>query len=223
MPPIVAVVGYSNSGKTRVAVSLVQFLAGRGHRVAAVKHCHLGHQMDRLDSDTDRLYRAGAVVVIASSPDQTTRMEQVIGDTSLDALTSSLRDNVDIVIAEGFKGSCAPKVLVVGESGPPASVENLIAVVGDAPSTHAVPQYCFGELDGLAEQIQTEFLGVPVTDVSVSLMVDGIEVPLKRYPSQVLQGIVNGFVSSLNGVPTDPVEIKITVKTASTQRISSDQ
>ncbi len=67
-PPIVAVVGLSDSGKTNVAASLVAALAGQGYRVAAVKHCPHGHESDRPSSDTDRLYEAGAVTVAASSP-----------------------------------------------------------------------------------------------------------------------------------------------------------
>ena len=35
-PPVVGVVGLSNSGKTMVAASLVAALSGQGYRVAAV-------------------------------------------------------------------------------------------------------------------------------------------------------------------------------------------
>ncbi len=40
--PIVAIVGYSDSGKTRVASALVGLLTQRGHRVAAFKHAAHG-------------------------------------------------------------------------------------------------------------------------------------------------------------------------------------
>lgn len=43
-----------------MATYLVQALAEEGYRVAAIKHCHLGLQVDRSDSDTYRLYRSGA-------------------------------------------------------------------------------------------------------------------------------------------------------------------
>lgn len=69
-PPVVAVVGYSDSGKTRVAAALIELLSARGYRIAAIKHCLHGHQPARPHSDSERLYERGAVAVIASSPDK---------------------------------------------------------------------------------------------------------------------------------------------------------
>lgn len=157
MPPVVAIVGYSNSGKTRVATHLVRTLAGWGYRVAAVKHCHEGHDIDRPGSDTDLLQRAGAATVVASSPGKLTVMESVEGELSLSAIVSRLGEEFDIFIAEGFKYGDAPKVLVVG-SGPPPRIENVIAIVGDASSDWNAPAYGRNELDSLAEQIRREFL-----------------------------------------------------------------
>ena len=108
-PPVVAIVGYSNNGKTKVATALVEDLTRQGYRVAAVKHCHDVHSLDRIDSDTDRLYKAGAVNVIASSSGRITSIKRVTGDYSLERIIEGFRAEVDIVIAEGFKDSAAPQ------------------------------------------------------------------------------------------------------------------
>jgi molybdopterin-guanine dinucleotide biosynthesis protein MobB len=159
-PPVVAVVGLSSSGKTRVAASLVASLAGRGYRVAAVKHCPHGHESDRASSDTDRLYEAGAVVVAASSPGTLTTRRRVGGDPALETVVSTVGAGADIVVAEGFKSSTAPKI-VVGDL--PVSLENVIAHVDGKPERSDVPTYTFSQLEGLADQIRRQFLELATT------------------------------------------------------------
>ena len=159
-PPVVAVVGLSNSGKTTVAASLVAALGGQGYRVAAVKHCPHGHESDRASSDTDRLYEAGAVAVAASSPGALTTRRRVTSDPALETVVSTVGAGADIVVAEGFKSSTAPKI-VVGDL--PVSLENVIAHVDGKPERSEVPTYTFSQLDGLADQIRQHFLELVTT------------------------------------------------------------
>ncbi len=209
--PVVAIIGYSNSGKTRVATSLVEDLTRQGYRVAAVKHCHDTHSLDRIDSDTDRLYKAGAISVIASSPGQITSIRRINGDSPLESIVSSLSTEADLVIAEGFKLSAVPKVLVVGKDFAPPHVENVIAVVSDSIGEWDLPTYGFDALSKLANQLRERFLDAVPPDASISLVVDGQAVPLKPYPRRVLRGFVKDFVSSLKGVPLEPRDIQITI------------
>ncbi len=116
--PVVAVVGYSDSGKTRVASSLIKTLTDEGYRVAAVKHCPHGHDADLADRDTDRLYAAGASTVVASSPDRLTKVERVTKDSSLERVVSAMSAAIDMVVAEGFKSSAVPKILVTNGRWP---------------------------------------------------------------------------------------------------------
>ena len=81
--PMVAVIGFSNNGKTRVVAALAESLTARGLKIAAIKHCRHGHEPTSTNSDTDRLYGAGAVVAIASSPDHRTTIKRVAQDSSL--------------------------------------------------------------------------------------------------------------------------------------------
>ncbi len=210
--PVVAIVGYSNSGKTIVATYLVEDLTRQGYRVAAVKHCHGSHSLDRIDSDTDRLYKAGAISVIASSPGQITSIRRTNGDSPLESIVSSLSTEADLVIAEGFKLSAVPKVLVVAKDFSPPQVENVIAVVNDDIGEWDLPTYKFDTLSKLANQLRERFLDAVPPDASISLAVDGQAVPLKPYPRRVLRGLVKDFVSSLKGVPPEPRDIQITIR-----------
>ena len=157
-PPVLAIVGPSDSGKTRVASAIVESLAGQGYRIAAVKHCPHGHDVDRTGSDTDRLYKSGAVTVIASSPDKQTSVERVGGDASLTSLVSAIGPRADLVVAEGFKASDVPKILVLADSGMAASVENVIATVSADGETLGAPDYTFEEIEKLSALIRERLI-----------------------------------------------------------------
>ncbi len=119
---------------------------------------------------------------------------------------------MDLILAEGFKDSSVPKILVVANNSPPPPVENVLAVVGDPSKKWEAPCYTFEDLPALAGLVRSQILTDPVCEASVSLTVDGVDVPLSRYPSSVLKNLAEGFVASLNGVPAEPQEIRITVR-----------
>lgn len=158
MPAAIAVVGHSNSGKTWVASGLIRLLSAAGYSVAAVKHCHEGHQLDIPGKDTDRLFQAGAGGIIASSPGQITSIRRTEGDAALEDLIPMLGPGYDLVVAEGFKASAVPKVLVVDDQPIPVWPTNVVAVVGGT-SPLDVPHYGFPELSALARQLQGRLLG----------------------------------------------------------------
>jgi molybdopterin-guanine dinucleotide biosynthesis protein B len=211
-PPIVAVVGNSNSGKTRVVTGLVEILCQRGLRIATVKHCPHGHQHDGTGSDSDRHFNAGAVLSLASSPGLITAVERVEGDKDLLTLVSSFGEGIDLVLAEGFKASPVPKVLVVDSNSVQPAVENVMAVVGDAPRPGGAPVFRFDEIGRLADFILSAVLVPDPPLLSVELAIDGQDVPLRHFPASVLAGIASGFVSSLKHVPVDHRTIQIALR-----------
>jgi molybdopterin-guanine dinucleotide biosynthesis protein MobB len=216
MTPIIAIVGLSGSGKTRVATALIGALSARGYRVAAVKHCHHGHQIDLPEKDSALLLAAGAVSVTASSPGQVTTVERVEGDPELERLAASLGGGHDLVLAEGFKRSSVPKVLVEGPEPIAPPVEGVIAVVSEqGEPADGAPAFTFQALDALAALIEQRFLrgdGGP----AVSLVVDGAPVGLAPFAGRVFDGAVRGLVSSLKGVPPNPKEIRLIIGRAPT-------
>ncbi|MDP6455548.1 MAG: molybdopterin-guanine dinucleotide biosynthesis protein B [SAR202 cluster bacterium] len=211
MPPVVAVVGHSKTGKTRVATALVKNLTRAGYGVVAIKHCHHGHEMDREGSDTDQLFRAGARSVVASSPDKISRVERRDYDTPLENILASVDSGADIVIVEGYKDSPNPKILVADNGNLPFQPDNLSAIVGGPGIEADVPTFGFDQIDGLSEFVRSEFIDAPAPKIEISLEVDGEPVSLKDYPTSALAGVVEGFVSSLKGVPESPKSIRINV------------
>jgi molybdopterin-guanine dinucleotide biosynthesis protein B len=67
-PPIVAVAGWKDSGKTSAAAALVRSLRQRGFRVMALKHGHR-FDLDREGTDSARLRGGGAERVLLAGPD----------------------------------------------------------------------------------------------------------------------------------------------------------
>jgi molybdopterin-guanine dinucleotide biosynthesis protein B len=209
--PVVAIVGYSDSGKTRVATALTRILVDGGHRIAAVKHCHHGHQMDVAGKDTADLAAAGASPVVASSLGRITTIQSVEGDASLEEIVASIDVAYGLVIAEGFKRSTVPKVLVLGDEviEPPPS--NIIAVVGEGGTDIGVPRYDFDDLEALAGQLLRDLVAAPGDSSAISLVVDGVPVTLGDFPSTALAATIRGFVGTLKQVPADPTKITLTL------------
>ena len=57
-PPVVAVVGPTNSGKTTLVEKLIRELCARGYRVATVKHAPQESSVDLPGSDPEAMYHS---------------------------------------------------------------------------------------------------------------------------------------------------------------------
>ena len=156
MRTVFTVVGASGTGKTRVAAALIRSLVRRGYRVAAIKHAPHGHGMDREGSDTDRLFDAGASAVMATSPGgASARYRQPAFERPLEDVIAWWEPDCDVVIAEGFKQSRVPKVLVEGGDTVSARISNVVARVdGHGAPAEEVPVFTFEQMDELCDLIE---------------------------------------------------------------------
>lgn len=160
-PPILIVVGYSNSGKTRSVVALVSALTRRGYRVATAKHCHDGFDLDVEGKDSWKHKQAGAVATVMSGGGRVALIEDTPGGASLAEIVQRYMRHVDLVIAEGFSWEPYPKVLVVG-GGKLAEAKNstdetVFALVADLRLDSALPQFSFDDMEALASLIEEKF------------------------------------------------------------------
>lgn len=124
------VCGWSGSGKTTLLESVVPILRARGLRVVVVKHDAHTIQVDRPGKDSDRLFRAGADVVLQSAAEVLER-RHAEGEPPLADLLGTLRRDYDVVLVEGHKTSPIPKVWLLSESEktPPPDARDVIAVL----------------------------------------------------------------------------------------------
>ncbi len=114
LPPVVCVVGKKRSGKTTTVVGLVQALSRRGRRVMTLKHGH-HFRLDREGTDSWRhRHEGGAARVVLAGPEGLA-VEGAWGpegEEPLERLVARFLPDAEVVVAEGFKGSDAPRVEV---------------------------------------------------------------------------------------------------------------
>lgn len=169
--PIIAIVGYSDSGKTRCMVGLIARLKRRGYRVASLKHCHDGFALDVEGKDTWKHKRAGAETTMMIGRDQVGLVVELSTALDLAALCARFVHDTDIILAEGFSWEPVPKILIASRAHfaeeKCADDPHLIALVNvqDAPKTF--PHFTFAEssLDALAQWLERTYLNQPAASL----------------------------------------------------------
>jgi len=119
---MVSVVGYKDSGKTRVVEALVSELARRGHVVGTVKHTAESVLLDTPGKDTWRHREAGSV---ATAILHGKGLAFFIDSPMTVAEAASRLGDLDFVVTEGFKtlGTVA-KIIVPREAGEVEGLSN---------------------------------------------------------------------------------------------------
>jgi molybdopterin-guanine dinucleotide biosynthesis protein MobB len=158
--PFVSLVGYSNSGKTTVMVSLIKILENRGYKVAAVKHAAHGYILDHPGTDSWQYAEAGADQVVVVGPKSSTSHEFFPQEKSLEQILDRIKD-VDIILVEGFKREPGPKIEVFRREIFPDRITmagRLLAIVSDTEITGETPQFSFAQCEDLADLIVRQVL-----------------------------------------------------------------
>jgi molybdopterin-guanine dinucleotide biosynthesis protein A len=126
VPPVIAVCGFKNSGKTTLLEGVIPLLRNQGLAVAVIKHDAHGVQVDHQGKDSDRLFRAGADVLL-NGPNETLVRHHPSSVGGLDEETDVLRWRHDVVLVEGHKETPLTKIWVHGPGclPPPPSVSDI--------------------------------------------------------------------------------------------------
>ena len=214
MPPVIALVGRPDCGKTTLLEKLIPELVRRGLKVGTIKHHVHAFEMDREGKDTWRHKRAGAHVVALSSPTGL----GVIRDNDHDPLVAELIDryfyDVDLVLAEGYKHSDLPKIEVFRRSVHAAPLPDRdaswLAIVSDLRPEGDLPWFGLDETVTLADFLVAR-LPQPSTPPRAILLVDGQPVALNNFVEHFLARTVAGMTSSLKGCE-GAREITITIR-----------
>ncbi|MBU0988239.1 MAG: molybdopterin-guanine dinucleotide biosynthesis protein B [Proteobacteria bacterium] len=160
MPPIISIVGKSQSGKTTLIEKLIPELKKRGYKIGTVKHAFHDFDMDKEGKDSWRHKAAGADTVIVASPGKIAMIKDEIFET-LDAFEKYF-DDMDLVITEGFKRQNWPKIEVfrAARDDQPLCRDNqeLIALVTDTDIDLNVPRLGLEDIEALADLIEQKYL-----------------------------------------------------------------
>jgi len=127
--PVIGVCGWSGAGKTTLIEAVLPNLLAKGLKVIVVKHDAHGLDVDRPGKDSDRFFQAGADV-LAQDPDQSFLRTHTSDNDDLEHTLRSLAKRYDLVIVEGHKKTCVPKIWLLGgkTKAPPPNPASVLAV-----------------------------------------------------------------------------------------------
>ena len=159
-PLLIGIVGWKNTGKTKLVERVIPILVRHGFKVATVKHPH--HDLRPPDGATDgeRHARAGAIktIVIAPNAWEISGHRQEDAPPELDDLPSYLAD-ADIIIVEGFKSAPIAKIELrrqASQTQEPLAARDVhvIAVAADhTTDANGLPLFDLDDSEGIADFI----------------------------------------------------------------------
>jgi len=202
MPPIISIVGKSDSGKTTLLEKLIAEIKNRGYSIGTIKHDTHGFDIDHEGKDTWRHKKSGASTVIISSPNKVAVIKDIKEEKTLDAIAAEYLQDMDLIFTEGYKLGNKPKIEVfrkeVHQELLCTEDDNLIAVASNQHFDLRVPCFDINDVKGLAALIEDKFLKTK-SSPSVSLILDGAYAPLKPFIQEMFINTITGMVAALKG------------------------
>lgn len=138
-PRVFGIAGWKNSGKTGLAVRLVEEFTRRGYRISTIKHAHHDFDIDKVGADSYRHRQAGAHEVALVSGTRFAIMHELRGEPEppFQEILARLAP-CDLVLIEGYKREPVPKIearrLEAAKREPLApSDPHIVAVAADHP------------------------------------------------------------------------------------------
>jgi molybdopterin-guanine dinucleotide biosynthesis protein B len=109
--PILAVVGWSDSGKTTFVTTLVEALTKKGYKVATIKHNAHKFQIDKPGKDSWQHRQAGAETVLISSAEKLAMIKSLEQQPKVETMVADYIDeSYDLVVVEGYKSGSVPEI-----------------------------------------------------------------------------------------------------------------
>ena len=212
MPPVLCIVGRPGSGSQVVIEGLVRDLTAKGVRVATAVETAQALPLEPL-SPAPGYMAAGARLTIVRAPGSVASVRRIDDELSLDELVWEMRDDYDLVLADGFRRSSYLKLEVHRpEDGEEllCHKNELLAIAGDKPSGLDVPAFAVDDFARMAELIRRRFLTQEPGE-DATLFIDGVRLPLALFVRKIVASTVLGMVRPLKGVD-DPKSVVVTVK-----------
>jgi molybdopterin-guanine dinucleotide biosynthesis protein B len=195
----IQIVGSKKTGKTSLLEAATRELASRGRTVCYVKHRHENARLDAADTDTSRLMEAGASAAALVGDSSTIVFRWSDGESLASvAIGDSLPG--EIVLVEGFKSLPGSKIVVSGGDLDIDSLDDVVAVVGEAPAGFEGERIAPDDTASLCDLIERLADGAGGDTWTTSLVLDGREIRLNAFVQDVIASGLLGMASSLDGV-----------------------
>jgi molybdopterin-guanine dinucleotide biosynthesis protein MobB len=215
MPLIISIVGYSNSGKTRLLEKMIPILKAKGYTVGMIKHSGHDFPLDQPGKDTYKFKQAGAdgVVLIGSGQIGFLGKIDETDALTLNRIEQTFFSDRDIVLTEGFKKGDKPKIAVLTKGQEEqllGEIEgSIVATVGEMPIRPDLPHFNSDDSEGLVQMLEDRFLKDRIKP-SIRVILDGKNIPLNHFVQDIARSGIIGILSPLKGFrKSQNIEIKI--------------
>ena len=212
----VAIVGNSDSGKTRLITALIKELNQRGLKCGVLKKANEEVELDKEGKDSWQFMAAGAEAATVLAPEKIFTIEKnKAGQTLLDIALERFAE-VDILLVEGGKKESAFKKIWrlqrAADFDETKVPEELLAVVADEPFpvSPGCPVFQAEEISRLADFLLNVL--EPLEPLA-ELKVDERRVPLNPFVQSLLTETIKGLLRALKGLPESPQRVEIKLKT----------
>ncbi len=220
------IIGYKNSGKTSLILSLCSIFKQKGLKVGCIKYAH--HGLDKVDTDTEKMAREANIVAGLSHSSSQIFFSEKKG--FLDILSFF---NVDVILIEGGKGSVdfIPNIVTVGEKedvqlkndmtigifdSQKSSVEDIAELILDKgfilPGINCGACGCDScrEMGIKILRKQASIIDcITLTTPDVEVTVDGEVIKMNPFVQDIVKSTINGMLSPLKGYHKGDIVIKI--------------
>ena len=191
-PTVFGFYGKTDTGKTSLIVDIVKYLTDEGFNVSTVKITDKDISIDTEGKDTWRHSRAGSKLTILSSSTETDFL--IKQNKKIDEIINYITDlgEYDVILVEGINDKKTPKIRL-----------------GDIKKRYNTILTYKGDFNGLIEIIKKE-VSRGKNMKKINIKVNGKEIPLSEFPSDIIKNTICGMIKSLKGVDEiKTVEIKI--------------
>ncbi|OGP50772.1 MAG: molybdopterin-guanine dinucleotide biosynthesis protein B [Deltaproteobacteria bacterium RBG_13_43_22] len=215
MPLIISIVGYSDSGKTRLLEKIIPLLKAKGYSAGVIKHS--GHEflLDQPGKDTHKLRQAGADGVVLLSSGQISFLGKIDegGGSLLDRIEQSFFSDRDIILTEGFKKGDQPKIAVLTKGKEEKLLQeiegSIVATVGENPARADLTHFKPDNPGGLVRMLEDRFLKERKR-IQIRVILDGKNIPMNHFVQEMVQSGIMGMLSPLKGFKDSRrIEVKI--------------
>ena len=209
---IFAIVGHSESGKTRLISQLIPELKSRRYTVAVIKHCPHGFELDTEGKDSWKFIEAGSDAVSMLSTDRAAILKEFKSKLNPKSIVEQYFSAIDVILVEGYKKNKTIKKIEVLQKGISekleCSPEELVAVVSDFKVNIDKPVFHPDQTGEIVEYLEGFMERRPS---SVSLYIDGDSVPMNVFVQEIFKNTILGMVNSLKGIQENPELITLSL------------
>jgi len=193
LPILFGFYGESNSGKTSLIIKIVKKLGDEGYKIAAVKITDKKISIDTEGKDTWKYDKAGSKLTVLSSPIETDYMFKE--NKSMTEIIQHVRElgEYDLILVEGAHDKNIPKIRI-----------------GNIPERENTLLTYTGDFEAIINLIKNELNKVAKNMKEISIKVNGKQISLTEFPSDIIKNTIIGMLKSLTGVDEkiENVEIK---------------